>query len=204
MKISTRLKFTALVPAIMAVIIGFAIIFSYTMVRDAQDKDRSAQRIITGMNGLSSLVGEYVLHHEERPLQQFLEEHDSITRLIAVTEFDGTQQKQVLNDIRRDIDLMKGSFLKLVANHERYRLAKGDVLTKEVENRLAGRLLVWSRDVASQASYLEKLVDEELTTTQKKNQCIHFWPSLPPLTLFFGTPLERNYEKNHQIPYDAS
>ncbi|MFO7459530.1 MAG: HAMP domain-containing protein, partial [Desulfatiglandales bacterium] len=77
------------------------------------------------------------------------------------------EQAQILQSIRRSVELMKGSFLKLVSNHERYGSAQDNGLIREVENRLAGRLLVWSRDVVSDASYLESLVDEQLAATQR-------------------------------------
>ncbi|MFO7460478.1 MAG: NrtA/SsuA/CpmA family ABC transporter substrate-binding protein, partial [Desulfatiglandales bacterium] len=52
------------------------------IVQETQRKDRVVHRIITGMNELGGLVGEYALYREERPLQQFLIEHDFILRLI--------------------------------------------------------------------------------------------------------------------------
>ena len=61
MKIATKLKLGAVVPALMALIIGFALIFSYRTVQEAQKNDRTVQRIITGMNELSSLVSEYTM-----------------------------------------------------------------------------------------------------------------------------------------------
>jgi len=174
MKIATRLKFAVMVPATMAFVVGVGLIFSYKMVQDAQEKDKAVQRIITGMNELGSLVSEYVFYHQERPLQQFLAEHDTIAGLIANVRFREKESQKLLEDIRRDMESMKGSFLKLVSNHDRYRSAEGyrfgqgNELFREVENRLVGRLLVWSRDVASDASILERRVDERLIATQRK------------------------------------
>jgi PAS domain S-box-containing protein len=174
MKIATKLKIAALVPALMALVIGFALFFSYKAVQETQRKDRAAQRIITGMNELSGLVSEYVLYHEDRPLQQFLAEHDSIMRFIEDIRFGHRDQQQFLQSIRRGVELMKGSFLKLVSNHKRYGSAQGNALIKEVETRLAGRLLVWSRDVVSDASHLKRLVAEQLTATQREFNVLIF------------------------------
>jgi PAS domain S-box-containing protein len=166
MKIATKLKLATLVPALMALVIGFALFFSVKAVQETQRTDRVVHRIITGMNKLGGLVGEYVLYREERPLQQFLIEHDFILRLIDSLRVGHREQAQILESIRRSVDSMKGSFLKLASNHERYGSAQDNGLIREVENRLAGRLLVWSRDVVSDASYLERLVDEQLAATQ--------------------------------------
>lgn len=167
MKIATKLKLVTLVPVLMALFIGFAFFFSFKAVQETQRKDRLVHRIITGMNELGGLVGEYALYREERPLQQFLVEHDFILRLIESLRVSHREQAQILESIRRSVELMKGSFLKLASNHERYGSAQDNGLIREVENRLAGRLLVWSRDVAADASYLESLVDEQLAATQR-------------------------------------
>jgi PAS domain S-box-containing protein len=167
MKIATKLKLATLVPVLMALVIGFALFFSFKAVQETQRKDRVVHRIITGMNELGGLVGEYALYREERPLQQFLIEHDFILRLIESLRVSHREQAQILQSIRRSVELMKGSFLKLASNHERYGSAQDNGLIREVENRLAGRLLVWSRDVVSDASYLESLVDEQLAATQR-------------------------------------
>jgi len=168
MKIATKLKLAALVPALIALAVAVALLSSYRVVQLAQEKDRAVQGLITGMNELSGFVSEYVLYHEERPLHQFLAKHGSISRLIGTLQFSEREQRQLIESIRRDIESMKDSFLKLVANHELYTSGKEGPLIQRVEQRLAGRVLVWSRDVASDASHLEKLVDEELTATQKR------------------------------------
>ena len=174
MKIATRLKLAALVPALLALVIGSALFFSYKAVQEAQVEDRAAQQIISSMNKLSSLISDYVLYHEERPLQQFMAEHDSIVQFIAAARFNDEQRQQILDSIRRDIVLMNDTFRKLVSNHEYQGSARGTELMKEVENRLAGRLFVWAGDVVADASYLERLIDETLTTTQKKTSLLIF------------------------------
>jgi signal transduction histidine kinase len=174
MKIATRLKLAALIPVLMALIIGFALFFSFRAVQEAQRKERAVQRIITGMNELSSLVSEYVLYREERSLQQFMIEHDRVMQFIPAAGFGRREQHQVLESIRRDIESMKDSFLKLVANRERHGSPEENGLVREVENRLAGRLLVWSRDVVKDASYLGRLVDEQLTTAQRRINLLVF------------------------------
>ncbi|MBN1849700.1 MAG: PAS domain-containing protein [Deltaproteobacteria bacterium] len=174
MKITIKLRLAVWVPVFMAFIIGIALMVSYNVVRDSQEKDKVAQRIIRGMNELGIYISEYILFHDDRPLQQFLVEYDSISGLIGHIRFSDDEQMRILEGIRRDMDLMKGSFLKLVSNHERSVSEENIELTEAVENRLAGRLLVWSRDMVSHASMLERLVDVELTMTQRKINLLIF------------------------------
>ena len=174
MRIATRLKLAALVPLLMAILITGSLLFSYRVVWTAQEKDQAAQQVIVGMSDLSGYVNEYVLFHEKRPLEQFLVEHDLILEIVSGIRTRDPAQQQVLESIRRDVDAMRGSFLKLVSNHERYGSDERFDLIREVENRLAGRLLVWSRDVVSEAAHLERLIDEELTRTEKRINALIF------------------------------
>jgi CHASE3 domain sensor protein len=119
MKIATKLKFAALVPAVMALVISISLLVSHQVVREAQAKDRAVQRIIIGMNRLNSQVNQYLLYHEERPLQQFMMEHDSLARLIRVVRFHDKEQQGRLDDIRQSIDSMRNFFLRLEENHKR-------------------------------------------------------------------------------------
>jgi PAS domain S-box-containing protein len=174
MKISTRLKVAALIPALTAVVIGTALFLSFRTLQEAQQKDRAAQQIIFCMNELSNLVGEHIIYNEERPLQQFLAEHDELTRFTSTLRFKDTKQQQLLDTIRRDMELMKGSFLRLASNHERHWSAEGNELVQEVEKRLAGRLLVWSRDVVAHATALQRRVMDELKMTQRRINLLVF------------------------------
>jgi hypothetical protein len=83
MKITTKLKLAAWVPAFVALIIGFGLVFSYKVLEHTQEKGSVARHIITSMYELNNFARSYMLHHEERPKQQFLLEYDSITGLIT-------------------------------------------------------------------------------------------------------------------------
>lgn len=174
MKIATRLKLATLFPSLMAVLITGSLLFSYRAVWTAQEKDKAAQQVITGMNDLSGYVSEYVLFHEGRPLEQFLIEHDQVLEIVSSIQTNNPMQQHVLEQIGRDLDAMRSSFLKLVSNHERYASGGFFELIQELENRLAGRLLVWSRGVVSEAAYLERLIDQELTRTEKRINILIF------------------------------
>jgi HAMP domain-containing protein len=174
MKISTRLKIAALIPMLTAWVIGTALFFSFRTLQKAQRKDRAAQQIIFCMNELSNLVGEHIIYNEERPLLQFLAEHDELTRFIDTVRFKDRRQQQLPGDIHRDMEMMKDSFLRLVSNHERHWSAEGNELVNEVEGRLAGRLLVWSRNVVAHTAALERHVMEELNRTQRKISLLVF------------------------------
>jgi len=160
MTINTRLKIAALAPILMALVISLALFFSFNVVEEAQVKDTMAQRIIHRMNELNNVARSYMLYHEERQRQQFLLEHDAVTRLIAAVRFGNTEQ-QLLSGISRNSEAMKAAFLELASNYERRGPA-------EAEERLASQVLLRAQEVLSDAFRLENLIDEELTATQKR------------------------------------
>jgi len=64
MRIASRLKLAAMVPALMAMVIGLTLLLSYTAMKEAQERDATAQRISSGMQELNSFAFSYVLYHE--------------------------------------------------------------------------------------------------------------------------------------------
>jgi signal transduction histidine kinase/HAMP domain-containing protein len=194
MKIATKLRFAVLVPVVMAIVISGALFISHQVVREAQAKDRAVQRIIIGMNRLNSQVNQYLLYHEERPLQQFMMEHDSLMTLIRAVRFRDKEQQGRVDDIRRSIDSMRNFFLRLEESHKRALSSESDELVQDVENRLAGRLLVRSRDVVSDATYLKRVLDENLITTQRRINLFIF--GLIVVTTLFLTILLMGMTKN--------
>ena len=168
MKINTRLKIAALVPALMALVICLAFLFSYNAMKEARIKHKTVYPIINSTNELTSLTTEYILYHEERPRQQFLELHNSIMQVIAAARFRDPEQQQLLNTIRGNTESMKDLFLKLVLNYDLLRLNEKDARLVEVEERLAGQLIVESRHVAADAARLETLTHDEITTAQTR------------------------------------
>ncbi len=171
MKISTRLKIAALVPTMMAAVIGSALLFSYSSVRKAQANIKTAGNIVSDTNELSSLTTEYILYREDRPKQQFMEVHDSIMRLTAI-RFRNPEQQQLLDTIVGNSESMKGLFQKLVSNHDLSSPDKSDVPLREAEQRLAGQLILRLRQVAADAARLQMLTQDEISATQTRTNGI--------------------------------
>jgi len=169
MRIATKLNLAAWAPVLMALISGCALFASSRVVEEARAKSLTARQIIDGTNELNSLAGAYLLYHEERPRLQFVQQHEAIARLVAATRFRDRRQQELLNGIGQNSRLMKDSFLRLVANHERRGDSTGgNALAGEAEERLAGQILTRSRAVLSEALRLESLIDEEITAAQRR------------------------------------
>ncbi|OGP73124.1 MAG: hypothetical protein A2V86_02935 [Deltaproteobacteria bacterium RBG_16_49_23] len=174
MKIAARLKLATLAPLLMALVIGLALLFSYRNIEETRAKGSIAHRIMQSINELNSFAHSYMLYHEERPKQQFLLEHDSMTGILNLARFGDREQMELLQFIRQNSETMRASFFKLVLSHERPQSAEGSALHKEAEERLSGQVLIRLRDVLSDAVRLEDLLDNEITTTQRRINTLIF------------------------------
>jgi PAS domain S-box-containing protein len=168
MSISSKLKIAALVPGLVALVIGLALLFSYRVLDRARECGQKTKQLMSSMNELNSLAHYFILYHEDRPRRQFLSEHDSMTKLIASLRFQDKTQQELLDGIRHNSELVRKAFLRLVAAYERPAPAESYALSSEAEERLAGRVLTTSRDLVSHALRLEVLIDGEIATTQRR------------------------------------
>ena len=167
MKIVTKLKLAAWAPLLLGLIIALALVFSYTSLKHAQDENRAARQIMYGVYELNNFTNSYMLHHEERPKRQFLMEFNSLTERLSKAHFGEKEQRQFLTNIFQNLEAMRNTFLKLVSNHEQSEFMENMPLRKEAEERLAGQILIRSRDTVANALRLKNLVDVEVSTTQK-------------------------------------
>lgn len=166
--------FAALVPAFVALVIVFAFLFSSRAVNEAREKGGTARQIMHSMNELNSLARSYMLFHENRSRLQFVQVLDSLTDLVRAAGFAGAEQQRILENIRRESELMRDAFLKLVSNYENRGSIQNAALFLEAEERLAGRILIRSRDVLSNAVRLESLIDADITTTRSRTSTLVF------------------------------
>lgn len=162
MRISAKLTLAAWLPALVAIFIGLGLLFSYRSVKEAQEKDVIAQQIINGVHELNNFARSYMIYHEERPKQQFLLGHESITRLLSSVRFEDPAQQEDLESVRENMASMKRTFLKLVSNYELYSATEKALLIKEAEARLGGQIMIRAREAVSHAVRLEKRIDGEI------------------------------------------
>jgi two-component sensor histidine kinase len=168
MSIKTKLRIVALAPLLMALVVGMVTLFAREAMLKAQQHGRTAERLIQSMNDLHSLVGLYLLHHEERPREQFLAEHNAATRLLATAGFSDTEQQQLLDNLRENTGTIKEIFLRMIATYERRQSNPDAQGLGWDEERLAGQLMVRSRQAMADGLHLETLVKDGIAATQAR------------------------------------
>jgi PAS domain S-box-containing protein len=168
MRINTKLRLSVWVPVCMALIIGLTVLFSYPAMKKAQHNGDLVRQIRSSITELNNFAYSYIFYHEERPKQQFLKEYESLTRLISGIRLRDSQQQRLVENIRVNSEGMKDLFFRMVSNYEHADLVKSDKLFKEADERLAGQLLIKSRNVDADASLLRSLVDNDLNIGQTR------------------------------------
>jgi PAS domain S-box-containing protein len=158
MKISTRLRLANFIPAIMALAIIVALIFSYQNMAEIQKTGDRVRQIRSSITELNHFVFSYILYHEERPKQQFLAAHDDLMQLLASTHVNTPDQQRLLESIRQENDNMESLFSQLVSNFASSNTAGAQEL-QEVEDRLVGLILLNSYGADTDAATLRSLVD---------------------------------------------
>src|SRR5512134_916285 len=120
MLITTKLRIAAIVPSVMALVIGVLVLVSLHSIRNLEEQERTAYRISKSMGELNGLVRFYLLRHEERTRQEFLRKHEETTARLAAAAFENREDQRILRHIATRTAAMKGLFLKLVSNYERH------------------------------------------------------------------------------------
>jgi signal transduction histidine kinase len=158
MRISTRLVFTIMAPALMGLIIIALLAVSYQSTQASQQNGTRVREIRDSLTNLDGYVYSYLLFPGDRPQQQFTTEYKVLTQLIAGVHLQDPDQQELLENIRLNSIAMNDMFLQLQAQYVGSNLA--------AEARLQGSLLIKSRDADVNASLLKKSLDDQINSTQ--------------------------------------
>lgn len=168
----------------MAAAITVALLFADHALDAARQHGKDATEIVLQVSEVNSLLNSYLLHKEERPKQQLLAQTDTINAILAAVRWraQAPEEQRLMEELRRSSDAMRGSFLRLTADRERYQTSQINEVVRESEERLAGQILVRAREMVSAAVRLEGHVSERIATTQRRVMTF-------ALTLIIGTTI---------------
>jgi PAS domain S-box-containing protein len=173
MKIGTKLKFSAWVPALMALVIMIAMVFSFIEMKNIEDTGNNVREIRTGITELNHNVFSYILSHQDSPKQQFSTEHEALTTLIAGTRIRNPDQLRLLNNIRDNNEMMSDLFGQLVSAYEADS-TNMTVQNPEIENRLEEQLIQSSYEADNDAALLRGMIDNGLRSAQIRTTAFIF------------------------------
>ncbi len=162
MTIRTKLKIAALVPGVLALFIGAALLWSYNAAKESREQAGIMDEIISSMSELNSLALSCMLRGEERPRRQFLAEQEAVTALIARISPDGPRQRRIWADMGRNNEALRASFLRMASIQGAGGVEIAAGALRDARDRLAGQVLIRAREVQSDAQGLEGLIRREI------------------------------------------
>jgi signal transduction histidine kinase len=167
MRISTRLRIAALVPALMALVMGVGLSASYREATVFQERQDVATRISEAIADLREIAVTYTANHEDRPRQQFLTRVDQLAWIIEATSFDDPAQEAHMQGIRVVVPELRSLFLQLAALNDPGGGQMDASLRQESEQRLTAQLFVRSRSARTDAVDLAGLISQDAANVQR-------------------------------------
>ena len=168
MTIKTRLTIIAILPIALALLIGLSVLMASNRVSREEAEGKIVDEVVRGVFDLNVLTDGYLAYHDQREKSQWESKNKRLTRLIRETSFRSVEEQALLEEVRAYHRQIGTFFTRLVDNYEGPASVERDaVLRHELENRLAGILLVKSRGMFSSASELASLKKSKLVTIRK-------------------------------------
>jgi len=167
MKIKTRLQIITIFSLAIALAIGLVLFLTSQRVNKEISGLKIADEIAKGVFELNIITYEYLFHREERMQTQWQLRHDSLTKWLTGEEFKSPERRLILDRIYQNLESLKALFSQLVENYKR-RGRKESTLSRELEERLVGQLLVKSQAMVSDASQLSVQSQAAIVSAQQR------------------------------------
>lgn len=126
----------------MLFLIGLIIFWTLDQVNEVREKDLMIDTIVRNVNELRGLVFDYSLHNEERVVVQWRANLDRLKKLIASTDFEKPEQKEIISRISGNLNDMESAFSELVAIREKESPFDAEKVKYQQEDRLISLLLL--------------------------------------------------------------
>jgi signal transduction histidine kinase len=167
MRIATSLKLAALMPVLMALVMGAGLLVSYRSVSRSADMQRTATRINDGLGDLNELAVTYGSENADRSRAQFIVRHDELTGVIASATFNDAVERGHLDNIASDVAQTKSLFFRLVDTSEGGG-PSGGAIKLQAEQLLTNQLLIRTRSARTDAVILSELISQDAIDAQRR------------------------------------
>jgi signal transduction histidine kinase len=168
MRIATSLKLAALMPVLMALVMGAGLLVSFRSISRSADMQRTATRITDGLGDLRELAVTYDADNADRSRRQFLIKHDALAGVIAGATFNDAVEKRHLDNIAADVGQTKSLFLRLVDTSKRGGGPAEDAVQLQAQQVLTAQLFIRTRSARTDAVILSELISQDTIDEQRR------------------------------------
>lgn len=150
MRISTRIRLSAIFAVIIATAAGAALLFGLRATNAAIDRGRSFTESLNSTFQLSMLTTDYLINYEARAERQWRGTHEELQAVLDAVEVTSDEDQALVTRMSEDLGQAEGVFSQISDAHRRKESGELDEgVAAELESRLTARLLVLLQSMVS-------------------------------------------------------
>ena len=174
MTIKKKLRISAVLSIGFVIVMGVSLIVEMKEANQASQEDIQASELVRGVAELNIVTYMYLLHHEAWARTQWLTKHESLTEQLRSLNFQGGAEKTLSAELHHSLDRIESIFTQLTSNHVKSKSMQNEeaFLSQELEDRLAGQLLLRSQEMVSFSFQLHALTHASI---EHFHQVISVW-----------------------------
>lgn len=165
MKLATKLRIAALVPAIMAIVLTFGFLRLHQSSAEIRARQDQVYALSDAVEALDSFATTYLFTDEEQALQQYRIVHTNTLQFISEIEGETPAEQVQLEHIAEDVGFMKSLLLEYASTNEKSRPASA--LASERTARLREQFFLRSQGARQGVSSLNAILQLQSSKTQR-------------------------------------
>jgi PAS domain S-box-containing protein len=181
MKVRTCLFLLSAIFVILISALGYVMFYASNQVAREVKGSESATQIIKDISELNIVTYEYLTHHEERMVQQWVEKYDSLGELLEGLRMEKTHPEylSIVEAITSDYESLGNFFSQIQTNYsDRARLTEENKPQAQIEfsliseERLTAQALIRSQRMTSESFRLSSLTQQNISQVQQRTNSI--------------------------------
>ena len=175
MQIKTKLKILTWIAVIMAILVIFILAWTGEQLKRAAVQRDFAEEMFTIHNNRIALRDEYILNHNERPKEQWLQQTKNLEKLVERAQAVAVlpEQKLLLQQIPLYIDKTKKLFTRLVVNQDEMVSGRISIAqSHKIEQLIYSQLIIDAHTLLTQFLKLQMISDREYAARQSQSNVL--------------------------------
>ncbi len=169
MKISTRLKFNALLFAVVVFVIALLFAMVFKMQKETFETSIVADNLVKASYELNTLSSRYLRYPAEGPKEQWLLVYRELEKNLKSSVHERHGRSEIINRMRQNLSNMKELFGRLVeANEKRRPSAQAPSATEGRPGQIADLIIRRSRNLTADADRLASLMNDQVLDINRR------------------------------------
>jgi PAS domain S-box-containing protein len=175
MQIKTKLKILSWIAAIMAILVMIILAWTSEQLKQSAAQHDFAEEMFAIYNNRVALRDEYILNHNERPKEQWLQQTENLKKLVERAQADVVlhEQKLIFQQTPLYLDKTKKLFTRLVVNQDEMVAGRISIAqSQEMERLIYSQLIIDSHSLLTRFLKLQRISDREYKARQSRSNVL--------------------------------